>query len=180
MNNSPIFYSFDIKNKIKTILDKTINTNNQSNIIITYITWNNNSNNNNNNIWNIIKNEIQHFIINNYIFDTISIDIIKQNNNIISYEIHVLKKTYILHFKTIILDSITVLDSLNKEFDNYCIQTKKTTDIDYIPFHFKLTDYISITFNNKTDELYKIQNINNYDSLKIILTLLANKIVLYI
>ena len=180
MNNSPIFYSFDIKNKIKTILDKTINTNNQSNIIITYITWNNNSNNNNNNIWNIIKNEIQHFIINNYIFDTISIDIIKENNNIISYKIHVLKKIYILYFKTIILDSITVLDSLNKDFNNYCIQTNQTTDIDYIPFHFKLTDYISITFNNKTDELYKIQNINNYDSLKIILTLLANKIVLYI
>ena len=158
MNNSPIFYSFDIKNKIKTILDKTINTNNQSNIIITYITWNNNSNNNNNNIWNIIKD----------------------NNNIISYKIHVLKKIYILYFKTIILDSITVLDSLNKDFNNYCIQTNQTTDIDYIPFHFKLTDYISITFNNKTDELYKIQNINNYDSLKIILTLLANKIVLYI
>ena len=179
MDQSPIFYSFDIKNKIKTILDKTLLTNNKFNIIITYITWNNNTKINNN-LWNIIKNELKHFIINNYIFDNISIDITKKNNNITTYNIHSLKKTYILHFKTIILDSKTVLDSLNKDFDNYCIQTQQTTDYNYIPFHFKLTDYISISFDNKTDELYNTNHINNYDSIKNIINLLSNKIILFI
>lgn len=179
MNQSPIFYSFDIKNKIKTILDKTLLTNNKFNIIITYITWNNNTKINNN-LWNIIKNELKHFIINNYIFDNISIYITKKNNNINSYTINLLKKTYILHFKTIILDSKNVLDSLNKDFDNYCIQTKQTTDYDYIPFDFKLIDYISISFDNKTDELYNTNYITNYDSIKNIINLLSNKIILFI
>jgi len=49
-----------------------------------------------------------------------------------------------------------------------------------IKFDFKLTDYIGIIINNKTDELYNTNHINNYDSIKTIMTLLANKIIMNI
>ena len=87
------FNSFDVKNKIKTILNKAFHSNNKNTIIITYIKWNTK---NNKNIWDILKNDIKYFITNNYIFDNISINVIKNNNNITSYIINILNKTYIL------------------------------------------------------------------------------------
>ena len=171
------FNSFDVKNKIKTILNKAFHSNNKNTIIITYIKWNTK---NNKNIWDILKNDIKYFITNNYIFDNISINVIKNNNNITSYIINILNKTYILKFNTIILDDSSISNSLNNEFNNYCLEHYDENFSDNTKFDFKLNNYIGIIINNTTQELYNIDNITNYDSLKIIINLLNNKIIVNI
>ena len=103
LSYQPIFNYFDIKNKIKDILNNTIASKNniENEIIITYIKWNEN---NNKIIWNKIKYNLKKFIFDYFLFDKINITYIKNKNNIIGYNISIIDKIIKLYFKSIILD----------------------------------------------------------------------------
>ena len=176
LSYQPIFNYFDIKNKIKDILNNTIASKNniENEIIITYIKWNEN---NNKIIWNKIKYNLKQFIIDYFLFDKINITYIKNKNNIIGYNISIIDKIIKLYFKSIILDKKLVKKSLNSDLSDYCIKKYNHNNNDEINFDFKYTDYIGIIINNQMDELYNLEYIIDPDSDRMILNLLANKII---